>query len=100
MESGRKHRTLSRSIITSTTLVAALAALLTCVFAWHLVRSSTESEQRETLSRQAKVWADTPLLSRPLLRRQQRIAGFSGLRLALVPPFGAGDGQLRHRGGR
>ncbi|MDX3855690.1 HAMP domain-containing sensor histidine kinase [Streptomyces sp. AK02-01A] len=52
------------------------------------MRSSTESEQRETLSRQAKVWADTPRLSLPLLHRQQRIAGFNGIRLALVPPSG------------
>ncbi|WP_328535221.1 HAMP domain-containing sensor histidine kinase [Streptomyces sp. NBC_00344] len=87
-----RRGTLNRAIITSTAFVAALAALLTCVFAWQLVRSSTESEQRRTLSRQAKVLAGYPLLSVPLLNQEQRLAGYNGIRMAFVPAAGHASG--------
>lgn len=87
--STRRRASLASTITLLTTAVAALAVLLTGLVAWQTVRSETEAQQRDELGRQAEILSRTPALSLPLLRRDQRLAGFDGVQLAILPPTGA-----------
>ncbi|GGX69180.1 sensor histidine kinase [Streptomyces fructofermentans] len=84
--------TLAGNIVLLTTAVAAVAVLLTGLFAWRMIRTTTEAREREDLARQAEVLARTPPLASWMLDRQQRIAGPTGTELALVRPSGEVEG--------
>ncbi|MDF3299097.1 sensor histidine kinase [Streptomyces tropicalis] len=84
MSLGERRASLAGSIVLLTTAVAALAVLVTGLFAWRTVRTSAEAQERDQLTRQAEVMARTPALASLLLDRQQRIAGPDGVELALV----------------
>ncbi|MEV0176140.1 HAMP domain-containing sensor histidine kinase [Streptomyces sp. NPDC050803] len=88
----RRHGSLAGSIVLLTTAVAAVAVVLTALFAWRMIRTNAEAQEREQLSRQAEVMARTPPLAAWLLERQERIAGPEDIRLALVHRSGAVDG--------
>ncbi|MFE0512966.1 sensor histidine kinase [Streptomyces sp. NPDC058964] len=88
MRTERRHGSLAVSIVLLTTAVAAVAVLLTGLFAWRTIRTNAEAQERDQLARQAEVLARTPPLAGLLLQRQQRIAGPSGTELALVQPSG------------
>ncbi|MFD5858307.1 sensor histidine kinase [Streptomyces chartreusis] len=83
---------LTRSIVLLTSAVAAVAVLLTGLFAWRTIRTNAEAQERDQLSRQAEVLARTPPLASWMLERQQRIAGPDDIRLAIVRPSGETDG--------
>ncbi|MFJ7902139.1 sensor histidine kinase [Streptomyces sp. NPDC096198] len=83
---------LAGSVVLLTTAVAALAVLVTALFAWRTVRTTAESQERDQLSRQAEVMARTPALASLMLDRQQRIAGPNGTQLALVAATGGVQG--------
>ncbi|MFF1325047.1 cell wall metabolism sensor histidine kinase WalK [Streptomyces sp. KS_5] len=83
---------LTRSIVLLTSAVAAVAVLLTGLFAWRTIRTNAEAQERDQLSRQAEVLARTPPLASWMLDRQQRIAGPDDIRLAIVRPSGEIDG--------
>ncbi|WTO42065.1 HAMP domain-containing histidine kinase [Streptomyces chartreusis] len=83
---------LTRSIVLLTSAVAAVAVLLTGLFAWRTIRTNAEAQERDQLSRQAEVLARTPPLASWMLDRQQRIAGPDDIRLAIVRPSGETDG--------
>lgn len=88
----RPRGSLAGSIVLLSTAVAAVAVLLTGLFAWRMIRTNAEAQERDQLSRQAEVLARTPPLASWMLDRQQRIAGPEDIRLALVQPSGAVDG--------
>ncbi|MFJ3310004.1 sensor histidine kinase [Streptomyces sp. NPDC086549] len=92
MNTARGHGSLAGSIVLLTTAVAAVAVLLTGLFAWRTIRTNAEAQERDQLARQAEVLARTPPLAGLLLQRQQRIAGPTGTELALVQPSGEVDG--------
>lgn len=92
MTTPRRHGSLAGNLILLTTAVAAVAVVLTGLFAWRMIRTNAEEQEREQLSRQAEVLARTPPLASVLLDREQRIAGASGTALALVQPSGDVDG--------
>nr|WP_107910927.1 HAMP domain-containing sensor histidine kinase [Streptomyces chartreusis] len=83
---------LTRSIVLLTSAVAAVAVLLTGLFAWRTIRTNAEAQERDQLSRQAEVLARTPPLASWMLDRQQRIAGPEDIKLAIVLPSGEIDG--------
>ncbi|MFF6979262.1 sensor histidine kinase [Streptomyces sp. NPDC008343] len=83
---------LARSIVLLTSAVAAVAVLLTGLFAWRTIRANAEAQERDQLSRKAEVLAHTPALASWMLGRQQRIAGPEDIRLAIVHPSGETDG--------
>ncbi|MFC5219625.1 sensor histidine kinase [Streptomyces coerulescens] len=83
---------LTRSIVLLTSAVAAVAVLLTGLFAWRTIRTNAEAQERDQLARQAEILARTPPLASWMLDRQQRIAGPDGIGLALVRPSGEIDG--------
>ncbi|MFJ4367919.1 sensor histidine kinase [Streptomyces chartreusis] len=83
---------LTRSIVLVTSTVAAVAVLLTGLFAWRTIRTNAEAQERDQLSRQAEVLARTPPLASWMLDRQQRIAGPEDIKLAIVRPSGEIDG--------
>lgn len=83
---------LTRSIVLLTSAVAAVAVLLTGLFAWRTIRTNAEAQERDQLSRQAEVLARTPPLASWMLDRQQRIAGPADIKLAIVRPSGEIDG--------
>ncbi|MGW6788356.1 sensor histidine kinase [Streptomyces chartreusis] len=83
---------LTRSIVLLTSAVAAVAVLLTGLFAWRTIRTNAEAQERDQLSQQAKVLARTPPLASWMLDRQQRIAGPEDIKLAIVRPSGEIDG--------
>ncbi|MGW5470300.1 sensor histidine kinase [Streptomyces chartreusis] len=83
---------LTRSIVLLTSAVAAVAVLLTGLFAWRTIRTNAEAQERDQLSRQAEVLARTPPLASWMLERQQRIAGPEDIKLAIVRPSGEIDG--------
>ncbi|MFJ9539753.1 ATP-binding protein [Streptomyces sp. NPDC101225] len=92
MSIARPHGSLARSIVLLTTAVAAVAVLVTGLFAWRIIGTNTEAQERDQLSRQARVLARTPPLASWMLDRQQRIAGPDDISLALVRPSGGVDG--------
>ncbi|MFD8049105.1 sensor histidine kinase [Streptomyces chartreusis] len=83
---------LTRSIVLLTSAVAAVAVLLTGLFAWRTIRTNAEAQERDQLARQAEVLARTPPLASWMLDRQQRIAGPEDIKLAIVRPSGEIDG--------
>ncbi|MBT1093409.1 HAMP domain-containing sensor histidine kinase [Streptomyces sp. Tu102] len=83
---------LTRSIVLLTSAVAAVAVLLTGLFAWRTIRTNADAQERDQLSRQAEVLARTPPLASWMLDRQQRIAGPEDIKLAIVRPSGEIDG--------
>ncbi|MEU1257909.1 HAMP domain-containing sensor histidine kinase [Streptomyces chartreusis] len=83
---------LTRSIVLLTSAVAAVAVLLTGLFAWRTIRTNAEAQERDQLSRQAEVLARTPPLASWMLERQQRIAGPEDIKLAIVRPSGEIEG--------
>ncbi|WP_458247259.1 sensor histidine kinase [Streptomyces sp. MAI_2237] len=87
-----RRGSLAGSIVLLTTAVAAVAVVLTGLFAWRVIRTNAETQERRQLSRQAEVLARTPPLAAWMLDRQERIAGADDIRLALVRPSGAVDG--------
>ena len=104
MSIARSHGSLARSIVLLTTAVAAVAVVLTGLFAWRVIRTNAETQERRQLSRQAEVLARTPPLAAWMLDRQERIAGADDVRLALVRPSGtvagpaaAGSARGDHR---
>ncbi|MFI1562076.1 sensor histidine kinase [Streptomyces sp. NPDC020490] len=88
----RRRGSLAGGIVMLTTAVAAVAVVVTGLFAWRIIRTTAEAQERDQLSRQAEVLARTPPLATWMLDRQQRIAGGEDIRLALVRPTGAVDG--------
>ncbi|MGQ4480119.1 sensor histidine kinase [Streptomyces sp. SAS_276] len=88
MKAARHRGSLARSIVLLTTAVAALAVVVTGLFAWRMIRTNAEAQERDQLSRQAEVLARTPPLASWMLDRQQRIAGPQDIQLALVRPAG------------
>lgn len=92
MTSARRRGTLAGSIVLLTTAVAAMAVVVTGLFAWRMIRTNAEAQERDQLVRQAEVLARTPPLASLMLDRQQRIAGPSGIELARVQPSGEVDG--------
>ncbi|MFF3511875.1 sensor histidine kinase [Streptomyces sp. NPDC002573] len=88
----RRRAALAGSVVLLTTAVAAVAVLVTALFAWRTIRSTAESQERDQLSRQAEVMARTPALASLMLDRQQLIAGPNGTELALVGTAGAVQG--------
>ncbi|MGW5252040.1 sensor histidine kinase [Streptomyces sp. NPDC004012] len=88
----RRRAALAGSVVLLTTAVAAVAVLVTALFAWRTIRSTAESQERDQLSRQAEVMARTPALASLMLDRQQLIAGPNGTELALVGTTGAARG--------
>jgi len=92
MTTARRHGSLGVNLVLLTTSVAAVAVVLTGLFAWRMIRTNAEAQGREQLSRQAEILARTPPLASVLLGREQRIAGPSGTALALVRPSGKVDG--------
>ncbi|MDT0466556.1 sensor histidine kinase [Streptomyces gibsoniae] len=88
----RRRAALAGSVVLLTTAVAAVAVLVTALFAWRTIRSTAESQERDQLSRQAEVMARTPALATLMLDRQQLIAGPNGTELALVGTTGAVQG--------
>ncbi|MFJ7075487.1 sensor histidine kinase [Streptomyces sp. NPDC098781] len=95
---GRRRRslgpfgTLTGHMIVLTTAVAAVAVVLTGLFAWRMIRTSAEAQERDRLTDQAQVLARTPALASLILGRQERITGSGGTALALVGPSGAVGG--------
>lgn len=87
-----RRGSLTGSIVLLTTAVAAVAVVLTGLFAWRVIRTNAENQEREQLSRQAEVLARTPPLASWMLDRQERIAGADDIQLALVRPSGTVDG--------
>ncbi len=83
---------LTGDIVLLTITVATVAVLLTGVVAWYMLRTSVEAQGREELARRAEVLSQTPAMSSLLLTREQRIAGFDDVLLALVTPQGATTG--------
>ncbi|RSO09200.1 sensor histidine kinase [Streptomyces sp. WAC 05379] len=83
---------LTRSIVLLTSAVAAVAVLLTGLFAWRTIRTNAEAQERDQLARQAEVLARTPPLASWMLDRQQRIAGPEDIKLAIVRPSAEIDG--------
>ncbi|MDN3026167.1 HAMP domain-containing sensor histidine kinase [Streptomyces sp. S.PB5] len=83
-----RRGSLRGSLVLLTTTVAAVAVVLTGLFAWRVIRSNAEAQERDQLSRQAQVLARTPPLASWMLDRQQRIAGPDEIRLAMVRPSG------------
>ncbi|MEW1648925.1 HAMP domain-containing sensor histidine kinase [Streptomyces sp. NPDC091219] len=83
-----RHGSLRGSLVLLTTTVAAVAVVLTGLFAWRVIRTNAEAQERDQLSRQAEVMARTPPLASWMLDRQQRIAGPDEIQLALVRPSG------------
>ncbi|MHC3467443.1 sensor histidine kinase [Streptomyces sp. 7R007] len=92
MSGARRRGSLAARIVLLTTAVAAVAAVVTGLFAWRMIRTNAEAQERDELSRQAEVLARTPPLASWMLERQQRIAGPEDIGLALVRPSGAVDG--------
>ncbi|MFH0522319.1 sensor histidine kinase [Streptomyces sp. M41] len=88
----RRRGTLTKHMIVLTTAVAAVAVVLTGIFAWRMIRTTAEAQERDRLTDQAQVLARTPLLASLLLGRQERITGSSGTALALVWPSGTVEG--------
>ncbi|MGV9566751.1 sensor histidine kinase [Streptomyces sp. NPDC003480] len=93
MTPARRRAALAGSVVLLTTAVAALAVLVTALFAWRTIRTTAESQERDQLSRQAEVMARTPALASLMLDRQQLIAGSNGTELALVATTGAVQGR-------
>ncbi|MFC8513945.1 ATP-binding protein [Streptomyces sp. NPDC057257] len=83
-----RRGSLRGSVVLLTTTVAAVAVVLTGLFAWRMISTNAEAQERDQLSRQAQVLARTPPLASWILNRQQRIAGPDEIRLALVHPSG------------
>ncbi|MXM67668.1 HAMP domain-containing protein [Streptomyces sp. HUCO-GS316] len=83
-----RRGTLAGSVVLLTTAVAAVAVLVTGLFAWRMIRTNAEAQERDELARRAEVLARTPPLASWILNRQQRIAGPEDIRLALVGPSG------------
>ncbi|WP_210593476.1 sensor histidine kinase KdpD [Streptomyces sp. GESEQ-35] len=92
MTGARPRGSLAGSVVLLTTTVAAVAVVLTGLFAWRMIRTTAEAQEREQLSRQAEVLARTPPLASAMLSREERIAGSSGMALALVQPSGTTQG--------
>ncbi|WP_329264376.1 HAMP domain-containing histidine kinase [Streptomyces sp. NBC_01478] len=92
MNTARRRGSLAGSIVLLTTAVAALAVVVTGLFAWRMIRTNAEAQERDQLSRQAEVLARTPQLASWMLDRQQRIAGPQDIQLALVRAAGDAAG--------
>ncbi|MBQ1088060.1 cell wall metabolism sensor histidine kinase WalK [Streptomyces sp. B93] len=75
-----------------TTAVATVAVLLTGAFAWWVIRSTSEAQERDQLAAQAEVLSRTPPLAAAMLGRQERIAGPTGTMLARVRASGEVEG--------
>lgn len=84
----RPRGSLAGNVILITTAVAAAAVVLTALFAWRMIRTNAEEQERKQLSQQAQVLAQTPTLASVLLSRKQQVTGTSGTTLALVEPSG------------
>ncbi|MEU4092683.1 HAMP domain-containing sensor histidine kinase [Streptomyces sp. NPDC026673] len=89
---GRGRGSLAGNLVLLTTAVAAVAVLLAGLAAWHTVRTTAETQERDRLARQADVLSRTPALSSLLLEREQRLAGSNGVELAVVAPDGTTAG--------
>ncbi|MFE6283657.1 ATP-binding protein [Streptomyces sp. NPDC057877] len=83
---------LTTHVILLTTTVAAVAVLLTGGFAWKVIRSTSEAQERDQLAAQAEVLSRTPPLAAAMLGRQERIAGPTGTVLARVRASGEVEG--------
>ncbi|MFJ3233893.1 sensor histidine kinase [Streptomyces sp. NPDC086787] len=92
MSAGRRYGSLAGNIVLLAAAVAAVAVLLTGLFAWRTIRTNAEAQERDQLSRQAELLAQTPSLAGLLLQWQQRVAGPSGAELAVVDRSGEVSG--------
>ncbi|WP_371495558.1 HAMP domain-containing histidine kinase [Kitasatospora sp. NBC_00374] len=83
---------LARHLILLTTVVAALAVLLTGLVAWQTAAHSAEQREREQLVRQATVLGRLPALSEVLFNGAQTLGGPNGVELAVIAPDGSVGG--------
>ncbi|MFI1400435.1 ATP-binding protein [Streptomyces sp. NPDC020681] len=83
---------LSRTIVMLTTAVAALAAVLTGLIAWQTAADGVEQRERDHLTRQATLLSRLPVLSQPLFKGAQVVAGPNGVEIAVIFPDGSVQG--------
>ncbi|RAG81775.1 sensor histidine kinase [Streptacidiphilus pinicola] len=87
--SGRR-RPLAGHLVLLTTVVAAVAALLTGLVAWQSAAHAAEQRERDTLTRQATLLSRLPALSPVLFRGAEKLAGPNGEQFAVL----AADGTV------
>jgi two-component system sensor histidine kinase BaeS len=85
----RPRRTLAGNLVLLTTVVAAVAAMLTGLVAWQSAAHAAEQRERDALTRQATVLSRLPALSPVLFHGAERLAGPDGEQLAVVAPDGS-----------
>ncbi|SEM05406.1 sensor histidine kinase [Streptacidiphilus jiangxiensis] len=86
----RRRRTLAGHLVLLTTVVAAVAALLTGLVAWQSAAHAAEQRERDTLTRQATLLSHLPALSPVLFHGAERLAGPNGEQFAVL----AADGTV------
>lgn len=89
----RRRGTLTLHIVLLTTLVAAIAAVLTGIIAWQTASNGAEQRERDQLMRQATVFSHVPALSQLLFNSAEAFGGPNGAELAVVEPDGTVDGS-------
>ncbi|MEY9876381.1 two-component system OmpR family sensor kinase [Streptacidiphilus sp. MAP12-33] len=92
MSGGRPRRTLVAHLVLLTTVVAAVAALLTGLVAWQSAAHAAEQRERDTLTRQATLLSRLPALSPVVFHGAERLAGPNGEQFAAVAPDGTVTG--------
>ncbi|WP_042383511.1 sensor histidine kinase [Streptacidiphilus melanogenes] len=86
------RRTLAGNLVLLTTVVAAVAALLTGLVAWQSAAHAAEQRERDTLTRQATLLSRLPVISPVVFTGAERLAGPNGEQLAVVTPGGGVTG--------
>ncbi|WP_374772898.1 HAMP domain-containing histidine kinase [Streptomyces sp. NBC_01310] len=89
---GPRRGSLARNIVVLTTVVAALAVVLTGLIAWQTAARGAEERERDQLTRQATVLSRLPALSEALFTGAQVLAGPNGVQLAVITPDGRVSG--------
>ncbi|WP_042364767.1 sensor histidine kinase [Streptacidiphilus neutrinimicus] len=88
----RARRTLAGSLVLLTTVVAAVAALVTGLVAWQSAAHAAEQRERDTLTRQATLLSRLPVISPVLFSGAERLAGPNGEQFAVIAPGGGVSG--------
>ncbi|MEV7520450.1 HAMP domain-containing sensor histidine kinase [Streptomyces sp. NPDC091371] len=89
---GPRRGSLARNIVVLTTVVAALAVVLTGLVAWQTAAHGAEDRERDQLARQATVLSRLPALSEALFHGAQVLGGPNSVQLAVIAPDGTVSG--------
>ncbi|WP_042421517.1 sensor histidine kinase [Streptacidiphilus anmyonensis] len=84
----RRRRTLAGNLVLLSTVVAAVAALLTGLVAWQSAAHAAEQRERDTLTRQATLLSRLPVISPVVFGGAERLAGPNGEQFAVITPGG------------